>query len=134
MIRPVTLAKWGPLGSVVAAACCLTASWLSGILASLGVGFLAHYVFLAPFLAVCLGLALVGSWRYSCEHHSKTHLWISLAGAVLLVVGLAFDQRVAYAGMALLIAAGFYTQLKTANGRNQGRGAPVSQCPESGTT
>jgi hypothetical protein len=133
-MRPVALAKWGPLGAVLAAACCLAASWLSGILTSVGVGFLAHYVFLAPFLALCLGFALVGSWRYSCEHHSKTHLWISLGGAVLLVVGLVLDQRVAYAGMALLIAAGFYTQLKTANGRNQGRGAPVSRLPESGAT
>lgn len=133
-MRSVTLAKWGPLGSVVAAACCLAASWLSGILTSVGVGFLAHYVFLAPFLAVCLGFALVGSWRYSCERHSKRHLWISLGGAVLLVVGLAFDQRAAYAGMALLIAASFYTQLKPRRACDDARSARVSRLPESGTT
>ncbi len=133
-MRSVTLAKWGPLGAVAAAACCLAATWLSGILTSVGIGFLAHYAFLAPFLAVCLGFALVGSWRYSCEDHSKTHLWISLSGAVLLAVGLVFNQHVAYAGMALLIAVGFYTQLKTASGRNQSRGASVAQCPASGAT
>ncbi len=133
-MRFVTFGKWGALGAVAAAACCLAASWLSAILTTVGVGFLAHYVFLAPFLAVCLGFALVGSWCYSCEHHSKTHLWISLSGAVLLLVGLVFNQRIAYAGMALLIAAGFYTQVKPANGRNRGRGASVSQRPESGAT
>lgn len=133
-MRPVALAKWGPLGAVVAAACCLAASWLSGILTTVGVGFLAHYVFLVPFLAVCLGFALVGSWRYSCESHSKTHLSISLAGAVLLVVGLVFDQRAAYAGMALLIAASFYTQLKPGRARDHARGARMPRLPESSTT
>jgi len=124
VIPPVTLAKWGPLGAVVAAACCLGASWLTGILTTVGVGFLVHYVFLAPFLAVCLSFALVGSWRYSCESHSKTHLWISLTGAVLLVVGLVFDQRAAYAGMALLIAASFYTQLNIEHTRHHAPGTP----------
>lgn len=74
-------------------------------------GFLARYVFPAPLLAICLGFALVGSWRYSCEHHSKAHHWLSLGGAIILIIGLAFDRRIAWTGMGLLIAASLYTQI-----------------------
>jgi hypothetical protein len=111
-MRLSTLGRWGSLGAVAAGVCCLAASWLSAILTSVGMGLLARYVFLAPLLAVCLGIALIGSWRYSCEQHSKAHLWISLGGTLLLVIGLAFDRRVAEGGMGLLIAASLYTQIK----------------------
>lgn len=124
---------WGALGALAAGVCCLAASWLSAVLSSIGIGFLAHYAFLAPFLTVCLGLALVGAWRYSCEHHSKTQLWISLAGAVLLALGLIFDHRVAYVGMALLIGVSAYAQVKDRKGGGQAQSAALRGSAESET-
>jgi mercuric ion transport protein len=97
--------KWGPLGAIFAAACCLGLTWLVPLAAALGAGFLIRDSILMPLLAVFLAASI---WGLSRSY--RRHLWVvplaaGSSGAALLLVGMFTARPLSYAGIALLVAA-----------------------------
>lgn len=99
--------KWGPLGAIFAAACCLGFSWLVGLATAIGAGFIIRDSILLPLLIIFLAFTVWGLWRSFQRHHRPYALWIGASGAILLVAGMFVSHPLAYPGIALLIAAPF---------------------------
>jgi mercuric ion transport protein len=97
--------KWGPLGSIFAAACCLGLTWLVSLVTALGAGFLIRDSILMPLLAVFLAASIWGLWRSYRRHLWVVPLAVGSSGAALLLVGMFTARPLSYAGIALLVAA-----------------------------
>ena len=97
--------KWGPLGAILAAACCLGLTWLVSLVTALGAGFLIRDSILMPLLLLFLGVSIWGLWRSYRRHSWVVPLTIGSSGAALLLVGMFMARPLSYVGIALLVAA-----------------------------
>lgn len=97
--------KWGPLGAIFAAACCLGLTWLVSLVTALGAGFLIRDSILMPLLVVFLAVTVWGLSRSYRRHSWAAPLVAGSSGAVLLLAGIFTARPLSYAGIALLIAA-----------------------------
>ncbi len=97
--------KWGPLGAIFAAACCLGLTWLVSLLTALGAGFLIRDSILLPLLVVFLAVTVWGLWRSYRRHSWVVPLATGSSGAALLLVGMFMARPLSYVGIALLVAA-----------------------------
>ncbi|MGH7556222.1 MAG: MerC family mercury resistance protein [Gemmatimonadota bacterium] len=97
--------KWGPLGSIVTALCCLGAAPVVGALAALGLGFLLRDAILIPLLALFLAVtawSLRGDRRRHGRAGPERLAWIA---ALLALGGLWISGAVVGVGLVSLVAA-----------------------------
>lgn len=97
--------KWGPLGAIFAAACCLGLTWLVSLITALGAGFLIRDSILMPLLVVFLAVTVWG-----LSHSYRRHSWMvplaaGSSGGALLLIGMFTTRMLSYVGIALLVAA-----------------------------
>lgn len=96
---------WGPVGSIVAALCCLGAAPLLAALAATGLGFLVNDLVLVPILAVFLGFTIWGLRRDAPRHDRAGPERLAWLAALATVGGLWAHGAVVGLGLALLIGA-----------------------------
>ncbi len=99
MTRPGRFLDWsdrfGALGSLFAAACCLGLAPLVGLISAVGLGFLLDDAVLIPLLVAFLGLSLYGFWRGFRRHGNRGPLLVGAACAVgTLLFVLAWFQAI----------------------------------------
>jgi hypothetical protein len=80
--------KWGPLGSIVTALCCLSVAPVVGALAAAGLGFLLRDSILIPLLAFFLAVTIWSLRRERQLHGRAGPGWLSWVAAVPTVAGL----------------------------------------------
>lgn len=97
--------KWGPIGSIIAALCCLGVAPLLAALTAIGLGFLIHDLILIPFLALFLGISIWALHRDRRRHGSRRPEAVATAAAILTLGGLFVSPAVVAAGLILLVAA-----------------------------
>ncbi len=97
--------KWGPLGAIFAAACCLGLTWLVSLVTALGAGILIRDSILLPLVVIFLAVTIGGLSRSYRRHSWTVPLAAGSLGAALLLVGMFTARPLSYAGIALLIAA-----------------------------
>lgn len=97
--------KWGPLGSVFAALCCLGAAPVLGALSALGLGFLINDLILVPMLALFLGVTIWALGRDRRRHEQSGPERLAWAAALLTLGGLWLSGLVVGMGLALLMGA-----------------------------
>lgn len=91
---------WGPVGSVVAALCCLGAAPLLAALTAAGLGFLINDLFLVPLLAAFLGVTIWGLRRDAGRHGSGGPAGLAWLAALVTVGGAVGARRRRRAGLA----------------------------------
>lgn len=96
---------WGPVGSVVAALCCLGAAPLLAALTAAGLGFLINDLFLVPLLAAFLGVTIWGLRRDAGRHGSGGPAGLAWLAAFVTVGGLWVHGAVVGLGLVLLVGA-----------------------------
>ena len=82
----------------------------SGLLSSMGVGFVNYTPYLFPLTAAFLLVSLIALGWLATHRRGFGPLWVGLAAAAVFLVGkFAFDSDIAmYAGMAVLVAASLW--------------------------
>ncbi|MGH9362333.1 MAG: MerC family mercury resistance protein, partial [Thermoanaerobaculia bacterium] len=99
---------WGPIGSAIAAACCLGLAPVVSALTAAGLGFLIRDAILFPLLALFLAATLWQLHRDRRRHRNGVGLALGWAGAVLTAAGLWLDAAVVGVGLVLLVAGSFW--------------------------
>lgn len=101
------LDKFGIVGSVIAALCCLGTPAMLSIVAAMGLGFLISDAILLPLLATFLLVTLWGLALGRKRHGRIGALFLGAASALLLFVSvlLAAARPLAYLSIAGLVAA-----------------------------
>ncbi len=97
--------KWGPLGSIFAALCCLGAAPVLSALSAVGLGFLIHDAILIPLLALFLAVSVWGVRRDRTRHGHTGPSLLSALAAVTTLAGLWISAVVVGAGLVALVAA-----------------------------
>lgn len=97
--------KWGPIGSIIAALCCLGVAPLLGALTALGLGFLINDFILIPLLVFFLGISIWALHRDRPRHGSWQAEATAALAAILTLGGLFVSQLVVAAGLILLVGA-----------------------------
>lgn len=113
--------KWAPAGAVVSALCLLELAPLTGFLRAVGGGFLLEVWILLPLLALFLGVTL---WTLANDrryHRSAVPSRLAWAASLLVPAGWWLWTPAAWAGLALLAAAGTWNAVLV--GRLSGRRA-----------
>lgn len=100
--------KWGPLGSVFTALCCLGAAPVIAALSAVGLGFLVNDLILIPLLVLFLGVTIWALRRDRPRHGRAGPEGLAWAAAVATVGGLWISAVVVGAGLTLLIAASLW--------------------------
>lgn len=100
--------KWGPLGSVVAALCCLGLAPVLGALSAVGLGFLIHDAILIPLLALFLAVSVWGVRRDRARHSHAGPYLLSAFAAITTLAGLWISAAVVGAGLVALVAASLW--------------------------
>lgn len=95
--------KWGPVGSLVAALCCLGAAPVVGALGAVGLGFLVNDLILIPLLVGFLGVTVWTLLRDRPRHNRSGPVATSMIGAVATLGGLWISGVVVGAGLTLLL-------------------------------
>lgn len=98
----------GPLGSIVAALCCLGAAPLLAALTAAGLGFLINDFFLVPLLAAFLGVTIRGLHRDAARHSGAGPARLAWLASGTVVGGLWIHAAVVGLGLALLVAASMW--------------------------
>lgn len=94
---------WGPLGSIIAAACCLGVAPAIGAVSALGLGFLIDDLILLPLLVLFL-VVTVGTLRRDRLRHGRAGPEALAWGATVLTVGgLWVSAAVVGVGLAALV-------------------------------
>ncbi|MBI4455788.1 MAG: response regulator [Acidobacteria bacterium] len=105
--------KWGPLGSIFAALCCLGAAPALAAVSALGLGFLINDIILIPLLVVFLG-ATIWALRRDRSRHGRTGpqrlAWLA---SLFTVSGLWVSGVVVSLGLILLVAASIWNVVVT---------------------
>lgn len=102
--RPHHATAWGPVGSVVAALCCLGVAPLLAALGAVGLGFVVNDLILVPLLVLFLGVTLWALRRDRPRHGHGGPFVASTVGALATVGGLWVSALVVGAGLALLVS------------------------------
>lgn len=97
--------KWGPLGSIFAALCCLGVAPAIGALSAAGLGFLVNDLILIPLLALFLGVTIWALRRDRHRHARAGPERMAWVAALLTVGGLWVSGVVVGLGLLLLVAA-----------------------------
>lgn len=97
--------KWGPLGSVFAALCCLGVAPAIAALSAVGLSFLVNDLILVPLLALFLAVTIWALGRDRSRHGRSGPVKLAWIAALLSVGGLWLSGVVVGIGLASLIAA-----------------------------
>lgn len=97
--------KWGPIGSVVSALCCLGVAPALSALAAVGLGFLIHDWILIPLLTLFLGVTVRALHRDRPRHGHEGPERLGWVGSALTLVGLWVSGLIVGGGLAFLIGA-----------------------------
>lgn len=100
--------KWGPLGSIFAALCCLGAAPVLGALSAVGLGFLISDAILIPLLALFLAATIWGVHRDRRRHASPGPLMLSSLAAGFTLAGLWISSIVVAVGLVALVASSLW--------------------------
>lgn len=90
------IGQYGALfGALIAAACCLGVPAILSVVGAVGLGFLAHDVYLFPIFVVFIGLSLWTLYRTAKKRQGVSSdailpLWLAGTGALISTVGLWF--------------------------------------------
>ncbi len=96
--------KWGPIGSIFAALCCLGFAPALAALSAVGLGFLINDLVLIPFLALFLAATIWGLHLDRPRHQTPGPEYFAWVASVLTVGGLWVSGAVVGAGLTLLVA------------------------------
>jgi mercuric ion transport protein len=101
------LDKFGVVGSIFAALCCLGVSAVVSVVSAIGLGFLINDAVLLPLLLVFLGITLAGlAMGYRRHHRPHAVALGALSGLGLLVFSFLSQSRpLAYVSIAGLVTA-----------------------------
>lgn len=99
---------WGPVGSAVAAACCLGLAPVATALGAVGLGFLLHDLVLIPLLALFLGATAWQLYRDRRRHGRTGPVWLVVPGALLTVAGLWLSPIAVGLGLVAVFAASLW--------------------------
>ncbi len=100
--------KWGPLGSIFAALCCLGVAPVLAALSAVGLGFLIHDAILIPLLALFLGVTIWGVHRDRGRHQRSGPVILSALAAALTLAGLWISPAVVVAGLVALVGSSLW--------------------------
>lgn len=100
--------KWGPLGSIFAALCCLGAAPVLGALSAVGLGFLIHDAILIPLLALFLAVTIWGVHRDRVRHRRTGPVILSILAAGLTLAGLWISALVVVADLVALVGSSLW--------------------------
>lgn len=100
--------KWGPVGSIVAALCCLGVAPVLGALSAIGFGFLIRDAILIPLLALFLAATIWGIQRDRPRHGSAGPVTLAVLAAGLTLAGLWVSPAVVAVGLAALVASSLW--------------------------
>ncbi len=103
--------KWGPIGSIFAALCCLGFAPALAALSAVGLGFLINDLMLIPLLVLFLGATIWGLHRDRARHQTPGPEYLAWAASVLTVGGLWISGAVVGAGLTLLVAVSVWNVL-----------------------
>ncbi len=96
--------KWGPIGSIFAALCCLGFAPALAALSAGGLGFLINDLVLIPLLILFLGTTIWGLHRDRARHKTPGPEYLAWVASVLSVGGLWTSGAVVAFGLTLLVA------------------------------
>ncbi len=96
--------KWGPIGSILAALCCLGFAPALAALSAVGLGFLINDLVLIPLLVLFLGATIWGLHGDRARHQTPGPEYLAWAASVLTVGGLWISGAVVGIGLTLLVA------------------------------
>ncbi|MFQ5526927.1 MAG: MerC family mercury resistance protein [Thermoanaerobaculia bacterium] len=100
--------KWGPLGSIFAALCCLGVTPVLGALSAIGLGFLIHDAILIPLLGLFLAATIWGIQRDRRRHRSAGPVTLALLAAGLTLAGLWVSPAMVAAGLVALVSSSLW--------------------------
>lgn len=103
--------KWGPIGSIFAALCCLGFAPALAALSAVGLGFLINDLVLIPLLVLFLGASIWGLHRDRARHQTPGPEYLGWVASVLSVSGLWISGAVVGAGLTLLVAGSVWNVL-----------------------
>ncbi len=103
--------KWGPIGSIFAALCCLGLAPALAALSAVGLGFLINDLVLVPVLVLFLGATIWGLRRDRARHQTSGPEYLAWVASVLSVGGLWISGAVVGAGLTLLVAGSVWNVL-----------------------
>ena len=103
--------KWGPLGSLFAAACCLGGGPLLAALSVVGLGFLVTDFIFVPLLGMFLAITLWSLHRERRRHAHPGPLTLAVFGAVLTLGGIWTSWVMVLLGVVLLLTGSFWNIL-----------------------
>src|SRR5260370_41690585 len=95
---------WGPIGSAIAAACCLGLAPVVSALTAAGLGFLIRDAILLPLLALFLAATLWQLHRDRRRHRVMGPVALGWAGAALTAAGIWLQAAVVGLGLTILVA------------------------------
>jgi len=97
--------KWGPIGSIFAALCCLGAAPVLAALSAVGLGFIISDRVLIPLLVFFLGATIFALRGDKRRHGKPGAMALAWAAAFFVVGGLWLSPAVVALGLAMLVAA-----------------------------
>jgi mercuric ion transport protein len=103
--------KWGPIGSIFAALCCLGYAPALAVLSAVGLRFLINDLVLIPLLVLFLGATSWGLHRDRPRHHTPGPEYLAWVASVLTVGGIWISGAVVGAGLTLLVAVSVWNVL-----------------------
>ena len=103
--------KWGPVGSIFAALCCLGFAPALAALSAVGLGFLINDLVLIPLLVLFLGATIWGLHRDRARHQRQGPEYLAWVASVLTVAGLWISGAMVGAGLTLLVAGSVWNVL-----------------------
>jgi mercuric ion transport protein len=95
----------GPVGSVLAGACCLGFAPLLAGLSAIGAGFVVNDAILIPLFVTFLAYSIWVLWASRKVHGRAGPFYLGASGAVVAFAALWFLPALSYAALATLIAA-----------------------------
>jgi mercuric ion transport protein len=105
--------KWGPLGSIFAALCCLGAAPLLAGLSALGLAFVIHDAILIPLLIFFLGVTIWALPRNRSRCGTAGPLWLAWLAAVVTLGSLWISGVAVGLGLVLLVSASIWNAIAT---------------------
>ncbi|MGH7557893.1 MAG: MerC domain-containing protein [Gemmatimonadota bacterium] len=97
--------KWGPVGSLFTALCCLGVAPVLAALSAIGLGFLIHDLILIPLLVLFLGVTVWALRRDRRRHGGSGPERLGWVAGILTLGGLWLSGVVVGLGLTLLVAA-----------------------------
>jgi len=101
--------KWGPVGTLVAALCCLGAVPVLGAVSAVGLGVLIHNRLMTPLMSLFIAATLWGLRGERERHGSRRPEAVAWAGAVLAIAGLPLGHGLTVVGLVLLVAGSIWS-------------------------